>query len=337
MAKSAEQPVSTPAVEAQPQHILWVVPDKPDNISTGRQRIAHGLRERGHTVRLVDGRTEALAEAREAYDVVIGTTAWLGAVAPLTDAQVIVDYVDPIDQLRRSCGRLERTAAYALHQTALRLADGVLYVYDRVEPDLAGLGVPKDQTSLGVDYERFAEPSGKAEDTAAATLSAAGVTGEFAVYIGGLEPTYRIETMLDAFDHVDTQLVVAGTGSKRALVESRARKRDNITYLGVIDHEIVPGVLAQASAGICLVDDPHTVKVLEYAAAGVPVVHIQGNAEQRFDRERLYWCRDHPESVADAITEALDYRTAAFMRQFAKDHDYSNVIDDYNRMIQRVA
>jgi len=192
-----QQPTERQQSRQQTANVLWLVPDKPDNISTGRQRIAHGLRDRGHGVRLVDGRGEALQAARSGWDVVMGTTAWLGAAAPLAgDSKIIVDYVDPIDQLRRSCGRLERSAAYALHRNALRSADGVLHVYDRVASELDGLAAHTAQTSLGVDYDRFADPDADAQDSAAARLAAAGVEGDFAVYIGGLEPPYHIETML---------------------------------------------------------------------------------------------------------------------------------------------
>jgi glycosyltransferase involved in cell wall biosynthesis len=329
------------ATKRQPRQqtasVLWLVPDKPDNISTGRQRIAHGLRERGHDVLLVDGRGEALQAARTGWDVVLGTTAWLGAAAPLAgDSKIIVDYVDPIDQLRRSYGPVERLAAYALHRNALRSADGVLYVYDRVASELDGLTAHSAQTSLGVDYQRFAEPSKDASGSAAARLSAAGVDGDFAIYIGGLEPPYNPSAMLDAFERTDAQLVVAGTGSERASVESRARARENVTYLGLVDHEIVPGLLTHASVGLCLVDDPHTVKVLEYAAADLPVVHIRGSAESRYTGQTMYWCNGRAPSVADAVDRALKYQQPSLTDAWVRRHDYSSVIDDYEQMIQRV-
>lgn len=337
MAKTAGQATTRTQQRAQPQHILWVVPDKPANISTGRQRIANGLRTRGHTVDSVADRAGALRAARNGYDVVMGTTAWLGAVAPLTDAAVVVDYVDPIDQLQRSCGRLERTAAYALHRNALRQADGVMYVYDRVASELPA-GVETTKTSLGVDYDRFADPSPGVMAQADGILSQRGVTEDFAVYIGGLEPPYNIETMLSAAGQTDTdcQLVVAGTGSKQPAVETRASQREDVTYLGTVDHEAVPGLLAHASAGICLVDDAHTVKVLEYAAAGLPIVHITGTAQRRFDIPDIVWCENQPDSVGSAIDTALERAGGDALKRLAKAHDYARTIAEYDSMIQRV-
>jgi len=326
-------------VSYQKADVLWVVPDKPDNISTGRQRIAAGLRDRGHAVQLVADRRDAITAARQGFDAVLSTTPFGGLVGPLAKrngSKYVVDYVDPITQLFASSGYVNATAGYGLQHAAFRAADGILYVYDEERHRVENRGVPVRKTTLGVDYSRFADPAGTVEDRAAAVLDSAGVEGDFAVYIGGLEPIYNIEAMLSAFEHTDAPLVIAGTGSKRAAVEAAARTHENITSLGLIDHEIVPGVLSKASAGLCLVDDPHTVKVLEYGAAGVPVVQLQGRARAELPRDSVHWCNTDPADIAHAVDDALAARPSAELDGYARQHDYQQVITDYENMIREV-
>ncbi len=318
--------------------ILWVTPDKPDNISTGRARIADGLRDRGHEVTQIADRKEALTAARDNYDVCISTTAWGGVVGPVaktTGAAYVVDYVDPVTQLYRSAGTPMGVIGHALHTAAFAAADTVLHVYDSERGRVRLFADDIRRTTLGVDYDRFASPDMATLDAGGVLLDEAGVTGDFAVYIGGLTELYNIREMVDAFRHTDHQLVVAGTGSQQDIVEFAAQTYANVTYLGVVDHEIIPGILHHASAGICLVDDPHTVKVLEYAAAGLPVVHARGRAEGILP-DQTFWTGTTPHEIAEQVELAMDSGTTPALAydEYARAHDYQRVIDDYETALR---
>lgn len=84
--------------------VLWLTPDKPENISVGRRRIAEQLRQQGYDVTLRGTTLRTLLAAlreRGQYDLVIGTTragAIAGTILTLVDGPLIVDHVDPIRQ-----------------------------------------------------------------------------------------------------------------------------------------------------------------------------------------------------------------------------------------------
>lgn len=329
--------------------ILWLVPEKPDNISTGRKRIAEGLRDRGHDVTLLDDRREhAREQYRNGFDVLMSTTAAGGLFGPpaklLQGKAVVVDHVDPIRQMYMTSPRRTAALAQTLHAVSFRSADGILYVYDEEEERVTGHGATVQQTSLGVDYDRFAEtPSSESLAHVEALLTDHDVEPGYGVYIGGLEPIYHIDQMLEAAERGGWPLVIAGTGYDDDRATEAADRCENITHLGIVDNEHVPALLHYAGAGICLVDDPHTVKVLEYCAAGLPVAHIAGQAMRTLPTEAVHWVpqlRDGRPDV-DGITQAV---RAAFddgehidqLRAHATQHDYQRVIDQYDGMIREV-
>jgi len=320
--------------------ILWLVPDKPENISTGRQRIASGLEALGYGIVQEPRELAHVAtQARAKYDAVIGTTSAGGILtvaSRLRDTPVIIDHVDPVSQTYETSGQLAALCIHALENLAFRLADGVMYVYEGEAERVMRRADRWGKTRLGVDYGRFAAPSGTAQDKAHVMLSSHGVTPGYALYVGGLEPIYNIEPMCEAFEYTDTDLVIAGTGSQQDVVERYADDLNNVTYLGVVDHATVPGLMHPAGVGLSLVDDPQTVKVLEYAAAGLPIVHAEGRA-----RGELPGCvkytRVHPREIAAVVDHAKGREIdTAQLQAYAEQHDYERIITEYDTAIQHV-
>jgi len=156
---------------------------------------------------------------------------------------------------------------------------------------------------------------------------------EFAVYIGGLEPLYNIKTMVQAAKR-GFNLVIAGIGSEKERVRQAAEKNANIQHLRCVDHDIVPGLLDLADCGICLVDDPHTVKTLEYGAAGLPFVHAKGRAEGHVPSQGVEFVTIDPDQIADAV-ERAPLQDTDRLKRWAADHDFETVVDDYEEMIKQ--
>lgn len=319
--------------------ILWLMPDKPENISTGRNRIADGLERRGHDVTRRTNRVRhGITQLTDWHDVIIASSAAGGFAAPPAKLQripMVMDHVDPISQMYRTADYRTAKMAKLLQEVGFRLADGILYVYDEERERVAGRAPHVRQTNLGVDYQRFANPP--IPDGGAGEVVSADVNPGFCVYIGGLEPIYNVELMVNAAIRFDIPLVVAGVGSQQHIVEGAARCHDNIHYLGIVEHEHIPAVLSMAGAGVCLVDDPHTVKTLEYAAAGLPIVQIAGRAKAHLPTDGVYYPHKDWYSVGVAMRNAMDDTATPELRQFAQAHDYQQVIDDYETMIEGVA
>jgi len=313
--------------------VLWLTPDKPANISVGRQRIAEQLRDAGFNV-VVRGTTrETVATSlreRGAYDAVVGVTR-IGAFAGLLVSTVhriplIVDHIDPIRQFAETDSRLLAPFVALAENITFRLAEHVLYVYEEERPRVQRYSTGATKTDLGVDFDPIANPSPKVVERANELLPA-DLRSNVAIYIGGLEPLYNIEPLLESVDHLDDwSLVIAGAGS----LEDRVRERadgDQIVFVGSVEHELIPGLLSAADVGVSLVDDPHTLKVLEYGAAGLSVVQVDGCTRERFE-DRVIYCRPTPELIADAIRTAGD-KDGDRLRSFARQFDWGEIAATY--------
>lgn len=320
--------------------VRWFAPDKPENISVGRQRIATHLQNYGFSVDL-SGTTVGIVRhalrVREQYDVVIGTTR-AGAIAGtavgcITGKPVIVDHVDPIRQLRETHSWPIAWFVQVTEDFAFTLADTVMYVYEGECARVSRYATETVKTNLGVEYERFANPNPEIVESARDRLDDLSIRDKVAIYVGGLEPIYHIEELLAAMANLpDWSLVMIGDGSLRDAVGDAAAKHETVLYLGTVPHEAVPGYLRAADVGISLVDDPYTLKVLEYGAAGLPVVQAAGRAEDRFG-SMVEYCDPIPVEIADAIHRAGDQGRNGELKSFAADFDWEEIADDYREAI----
>lgn len=342
--------------------VLWLTPDKPANISVGRRRIADHLEPRGIEV-VLRGTTPRTVFAsirdRDRYDAVIGTTR-LGAIAGVGLARLggiplIVDHVDPIRQFAATAPTTLATGVRWLENAAFALAAHVLYVYPEEKARVRRFAPAASKTDLGVEYDRFADPSEETIEAARSRLDALDLEERIAVYVGGLEPIYHVRELLASVEFLEGwSLLVLGTGSLSELV-SRATERSNVAFLGTVPHEQVPGYLHVADVGICLVDDPYTLKVLEYGAAGLPVVQLAGRAEERFSG-LVQFTPPEPAAIARAVERADGRREpdvgvengtsrstadgseteARSLRAFARRFDWERIADDYERALTEV-
>lgn len=323
--------------------IRWFTPDKPDNISVGRQRIATHLREEGFDVDVVGTTVTTIRTAfaeRDQYDQLVGTTR-AGAIAAtvigvVTGKPVVVDHVDPIRQFRENSSQLLHLPVQLAENVAFSLADSVLFVYEEERERVSKYAKRCVKTDLGVDYERFSNPDPEITDSAREHLSEYGLQDNVAIYVGGLEPIYHVDELLSAVSNLpDWSLLVLGEGSLRESVENAAGQRENIHYLGLVPHETVPGYLHLADVGVSLVDDPHTLKLLEYGAAGLSVVQAAGRAEERFGG-LVEYADTNPRSIADAIERAGEQDNLNGIQSFTAKFDWKGISEDYQEVLKSI-
>lgn len=320
--------------------VLWLTPDKPANISVGRRQIADRLDEKAFdvTVRPTTLGTflELLRTGRE-YDVLIGTTragAIVGSILSLLHRRpLIVDHIDPIAQLYETHGPVTGVLVERLENLTFRIARRVLYVYEEEESRIGKRSQDFSQTTLGVDYERFASPSDAAVSAAKETLSEYELRDNLAIYVGGLEPMYHILECIAAFDHLDDwSFLLLGTGSLEREVARAAADRENVIYLGSVPYEQIPGYLRLSDIGLALVDDPHTLKVLEYLAAGLGVVQLRGRAEDRFEG-MVEFSSTEPTELAEAVRAAKRLEVSSKTHDYIKQFEWNSVSNVYSRAI----
>ncbi len=322
------------------ESILWLTPDKPDSISVGRRRIADHLEAAGFNVNLRGTTSRTVAKSLwdgGKYDIIIGTTR-LGAIAATVLSRIhgvplIVDHVDPIRQLRATESEIVVRIVRRLEHLAFRLAAHVLYVYPEEESRITDRATASSKTDLGVEYDRFADPDPVVVEHAREQLN--GVDDKLAVYVGGLEPMYEIESLLAAAEGFeDWTLLVIGTGSLEPMVERAASDSTTIQFLGQVPHEKIPGYLHCSDVGISLVNDPHTLKVLEYGAAGLNVVQLSGRAESRYGG-LVEYCSTESSAIRDAIIRVSDNEKEG-LRRYVERFDWNTIAKDYKRAIESV-
>lgn len=322
--------------------ILWLSPDKPDNISVGRQRIIDHLQDAGFEVTLKAATPHTIPELlrnRSEYDVIVGTTragALLGAVLKLlTGTPLVVDHIDPISQFEETNAWWLAFAVKHLEHAAFRLSDHTLYVYPEESERVQRFARSSSETNLGVEFDRFADPDDQLVEAARSRLQDHSVADDVAIYVGGLEPIYHIEAMIESLDHLDDwSLVILGSGSLEDEVARTAETRDDLHFLGTVPHEEVPGYLHNATVGVSLVDDPHTLKVLEYGAAELPTVQLAGRAEPKLG-ETVEYCELDPRSIAEAIERARGSRPSG-LADVARSLSWASIAETYRTVLEQV-
>jgi len=322
--------------------VTWFRPDKPDDVSVGRHRIAERLRENGHAV---DVRNADFGSFRAVLDidpdVVVGTTrlgAFVGAWKKLRHGTpLVVDHIDPISQFRRTHGRASTAVVSQFEEATFGLADHVLVVYEEERDRVRARSDAVTETSLGVDYRAFASPSPEALEYARDVIAAEGdEERRTLVYIGGLEPAYNLGTVLEAMAFLEGwQFLILGDGSQRDRIASAATNSDRVVYPGTVPHEYVPGFLHESDVGICLSDDPNTLKLLEYGAAGLPAVNAEGAAEERYDG-LVEFCSLDPEDVARAVEESYEHAPVAEFRAFTEQFGWDAIAAEYESVLRSV-
>lgn len=320
----------------EPMKIIWLRPNKPTDISVGRHRLAEALRDFGHDVKVKEttlsqvGRTFTLSA-----DVVIGTTR-LGAIVGasrklLGGTPLVIDHIDPIAQFRENTHPAIAWPVARAEELTFRLADHVMVVYQKEMSRVMRHTESATETHLGVEYELFANPStGMIEHAREVLASRVRADAPRLVYVGGLEPIYNISTMLKTMDHLPGwELLVLGDGSQREQVASA--EATNIHYLGTVDHELVPGFLHESTVGISLVDDPHTLKLLEYGAAGLPTVSVAGTVEERFDG-LVEFTELEAEAVATAVEETAAHGVTDQFQAYVKQFSWESIAKQYENV-----
>lgn len=183
------------------------------------------------------------------YDVIHCVDPWSAAV--VLELKARLEVVVVYDAARSP--RLD-AAALVLQRQAMAKADLVLVpdaaMAESCRTELAALGVvpPIHISPVGVDVDRFDWDTGPAASEAAKLL----VVGELHAELG-------LETVLEALAQLDMgpapRLLLAGSvdADYRAALLAWANERglaDRVEFLGVVDHEQVPALLA--SATLCI-------------------------------------------------------------------------------------
>lgn len=173
--------------------------------------------------------------------------------------------------------------------------------------------------------------------TDAAPRSREGSTGPVFGFIGRLDESKGIETLLQAFNSLGEQhhLVIAGTGDEAYLKALRAKaSHRNIEFVGhvepgnffgQIDYLVVPSKWAEPLGRVVLEAYAHGIPVLGSEAGGIPEIIKSGVTGLTFQ----------PHSSADLldkiqqIQEIPHQQLSANCQQYAKTFSHTRIVDSF--------
>ncbi|WP_343778186.1 hypothetical protein [Halorubrum ejinorense] len=280
-------------------------------MSVRRERISEHLAEMDVDVTLVDATGTSAFPATYAaitgdYDVIVGTVRMgLYVGYPLSIAlrkPFVGDVTDPLSQIRdlprALFSMLERYEWFVL-----RRSDKSVFVYESSYQEAIDRGV-SDPVRLpnAVDYDRFAEPAEWAVNESRTILEEHGIDPDsrIAIYTGSMVERYHLGEIGEASERLpDWEFVFIGK-DRGADINSIVSNRSNAHFLGSFDYDLVPGFLAHADLGLCLIDAEQPLKLKEYTAAGISTLVIPA-MKQWYDYDNLIFTEPKPETIASEI------------------------------------
>ena len=239
-----------------------------------------------------------------------------------------------VDEQARHRGLALADAARATELRVVREADRVVTVSRALERWLLSLGVEPTRVAVvpnGVDAARFTVPAGeRASVRATLARNGAALVG----FAGSLKPWHDISGLIAATAALSrgsrsVKLVVIGEGPGRETLEAQARRAGvDAVFTGGLPYERVPAHVAAldvAVAPYASADDFYfsPLKVVEYLAAGVPVVAADvGDLRHCVSPGRTGWLYKpgDADGLARAIATALEDPHAPRIAQAGRDH-----------------
>ena len=137
-------------------------------------------------------------------------------------------------------------------------------------------------------------------------------------YVGGLVKNRGIYEMVEALNHTDTQMLLAGTfGNTKDYEEVQQKSSWNkVHYLGFLDRDGVKNTFQKSMAGLVVLHptmnyiDALPVKMFEYMAAGLPVIASDFSLwKEIIESNNCGICVDplKPEEIGKAIQWLVDH------------------------------
>jgi glycosyltransferase involved in cell wall biosynthesis len=267
----------------------------------------------------------------EHIDVVVATF-----IAPPVDApRLVFDLFD--ENVYGWLGNMPSFAAEIaeVEQQYFRIADAVVAASSVLVEKAQQLGAPLPVHLVpnGVDVGRFDEiPEHQLAGKAQAVIGA----------IGNFDSTDQPERLLAAAElaaDYPWRFVVGGRGAALGWAQRTARIRglSNIDFIGPVSQELLPKTIASFDVGLCPyaktpMDDARSpMRLLAYAAAGLPTVCTELEEVKRMNFPNVVLVEDSMSAMIDGIKRAL--RLPRSRPPQMDDYDLRRLVSRYEAVL----
>ena len=205
------------------------------------------------------------------------------------------------------------TVLHAVDKTLMHLCDHVIAISSELEQVLISKGIPPRKVTTipgsGVNIDEV-------EHILSEPLEDLGISSPVTGYVGTVSASRQSDRLIEAFHHLlnhckECHLVLVGPEDGTV---SHLLSGENIHYLGVVPHRKALSLLKSFDVAVAYhdIDEPLfnvavPIKILEYMAAGIPIVATTHAMYKNIlvHRKTGYLTRSNPESFAQGILSVL--------------------------------
>lgn len=187
-------------------------------------------------------------------------------------------------------------------------------------------------------YNRGADVVHPPVDLDAYQLAQPPRTREHYLFVSELVPYKRADLVIEAFRGQDRKLLVVGDGSHRAELEKTLPP--NVTLLGRVPFEDLPGLYQGAQALVFPAEEDFGIVPVEAMACGTPVLaYGRGGARDSVldGRTGLFFDSQTPEAIRDAVSRFEASAAGAFDPEDIAAHAAGFGADRFRREFAEVA
>jgi glycosyltransferase involved in cell wall biosynthesis len=296
---------STAVVSTYRDFVRRVLPPSVALLLRDLGRVAHAR---------VHGRRVAAVARKERADLIVETQvhfAGSGALAAhLAGLPLLLDDCSPLSEAVALGAGFPRLAARVFRRQ-VECAKWITVSSEALRARLASDGVCLDKLHVvpnGVDLAAYDHTDREA------VRRQLGLAGRRVIgFVGSFQPWHRVELLLEAVaplvDRHPVHLLLVGDGSERPRTMAAASAlglRPHVTDVGAVHPSEVPALVAACDVGALAAsnDYGHPMKLLEYAAAGLPAVAPDLPPVREFVRDGITGLL-FPPGNAQALSQAL--------------------------------
>jgi len=297
--------------------VLWLRPSTGENVSVRRERIAEHLEEWGVDVTIRDtSGFDSIGAFKEAlfgdYDIIAGNVRvglYLGyPLARILRKPFLGDVSDPLSDIKGLPAPLYKAFSW-YEWFVLRHSDAAVFVYESSYEEAARRGIDGFRLPNAVNFDSFANPLNEVITESKQILDSVDVdfNSRIAIYTGILDDVHHITDIVESARlNSDWEYVFVGEGPIESEVTAASNELPNVYYPGSFEHRLMPGFLYHADAGFCFKDAEQTLKLKEYAAAGLPTLVQPGELGKWYDNDELIFVNPNAESIAETLLDLQD-------------------------------